>query len=189
MRMGQEEEEEEAPVLGASPRLERGMRHRQAELGLSQVACQPIDCCDGAAAVTSCWYQRARETVVCRAQGKMQVKSGHLSGLGMKRPAGDWVGEVGSALPAIQPPSHPTASLPGSNYLSTGNGLKRGGADFCAPESSLSWSFLPCCLPMPLSSGHPGQLVVPKDRAVEVARAVRGDYFCRFVKNKTKAGL
>lgn len=37
--------------------------------------------------------------------------------------------------------------------------------------------------------GGPGQLVLLKDRAVGVARAVRGDYFCRFVKNKTKAGL
>lgn len=107
----------------------------------------------------------------------MQVESRQLSGLGMKGPAGDWVGEVGNALLATQSPSHPAA------------GLKRGRADFCAPESSLSWSFLPCCLPVTVSSGGPGQLVVPKDGAVRAARAVHGDYFCRFVKNKTKAGL
>lgn len=35
----------------------------------------------------------------------------------------------------------------------------------------------------------PGQLVLLKDRAVGVVRAVCGDYFCCFVKNKTKAGL
>lgn len=107
--MGWEEEEEEERSLAM---LGRGVRYRQAELGLSQVACQPIDCCNGAAGLTSCWYQRARETMVCRLQGKMQIRSRHLSGLGMKGPAGDWVGELGSALPTIQPPSHPTASLP-----------------------------------------------------------------------------
>lgn len=86
--------QEEGPVLGQPG--ER-TRHRQAELGLSQVACQPIDCCR----VTFCWYQRARDTVVCRAQGKMQVKSGHLSGLQMKGTTGGWAGEVQSASPTI----------------------------------------------------------------------------------------
>lgn len=97
---------------GSLARLKKGVCHRQAKLGLSQVACQPIDCCSGAVGVTSCWYQRARETMVCRVQGKMQVESGHLSGMGMKGTAGDWVGKVWRALPTIQLPSHPTASLP-----------------------------------------------------------------------------
>lgn len=80
-------------------------------LRLSQVARHPIDCCNGDMRFTSCWYQRARETMVCRAQGKKQVGSGHLNGQGMKAPARDWVGEAGSALPTNQPPSHPAASL------------------------------------------------------------------------------
>lgn len=85
------------------------------------------------------------------------------------------------------PPSSPLP-IPLPRCLPS-NGLKRGEVDFCAPESSLSQSFLPHCLPLPVSSGGPGQLVMPKDGAVEAARAVCGGYFCRFVKNKTKAGL
>lgn len=133
--------------------------------------------------VISCWYQRARETIVCRAQGKMQVKSGHLSGLGMKGPVEIGLGRLG----VLHLPSSPLSIL--LPCCLPGSGLKRGAVDFCAPESSLSRSFLSCCLPVPVSSGGPGQLVVPKDGAVGVARAVRGDYFCCFVKNKTKAVL
>lgn len=132
---------------------------------------------------TSCWHQRVRETVVCRAQGKMQVESGLLSGLGMKGPAGDWVGEAGSASPTMQPPSHPTASLPAKEQAP-----ERRSRFLCTRKQPLP-IFLTCCLPVPMCSGSPGQLIVPKDRAMGVARAARGDCFCRFVNNKTKAGL
>lgn len=92
--------------------LERGVCHGQAELGLSQVARQFIGCCNGAARVTSSWYQGVRENAFCRGQGEIQVKSGCLGGLGMKGPAGAWVGKAGSALPATKPLSHPTTLLP-----------------------------------------------------------------------------
>lgn len=69
-------------------------------------------------------------------------------------------------------PSHCLAVL-------TRNGLKRKGrgAGFCAPEC------IPACF-----LRQTGQLVL-KDRAVGVGRSVSRIYFCRFVKNKTKAVL
>lgn len=99
----------------------------------------------------------------------------------MKGPAGDGVGEAGSALPTIQPPSHPAASLPANERAS-----ERRSRFLCTRKQPLP-VFLTRCLPVCL--GSPGQLIVPKDRAMGAARAARGDYFCRFVNNKTKAGL
>lgn len=49
--------------------------------------------------------------MVGRAQGKMQVESGHLSGLGMEGTTGGWAGEVQGASATIQPSFHLTASL------------------------------------------------------------------------------
>lgn len=91
--------------------LETGLCHRQAELGLSQVACQPIDCCNGAAGVTSCWHQRARETE-CKVKCRLEVGTS----VGMKGTAGDGVGKVGSALAHHAVSSHPAASLPAKQW-------------------------------------------------------------------------
>lgn len=118
-----------------------------------------------------------------RVLDKMQVGSGYFSGQGMKGAAGDWVGEVGSALPTIQSPSHPTTSLPAKQWAQ-----ERSSGFLCAGKQPLL-VFLTLLSPCAHVLGGPGQLVLLKDRAVGVARAVRGDYFCRFVKNKTKAGL
>lgn len=69
------------------------------------------------------------------------------------------------------------------------NRLQRGAGDFCAPREQTLLVFLSLLSPSARVLGGPGHLVLLKDRAVGVARAVCGDYFCRFVKNKTKAGL
>lgn len=103
--------------------------------------------------------------------------------VGMKGTAGDGVGKVGSALPTMQSlPIPPPLCLPS-------NGLKRGAGDFCAPGKQPLLVFLTLLSPCARVLGSPGHLVLLKDRAVGVAKAVCGDYFCRFVKNKTKAGL
>lgn len=112
--------------------LERRVCHRQAELELLQVARQLISCCNGAARVTSCWYQGVRENVVCRGQGEIQVKSSCLSGLGMKGPAGTWMGKAGSALPAIKPLSHPSTLLPAEYWAQ-----ERRSGFLCSREQSL----------------------------------------------------
>lgn len=97
--------QEEGPVLGQPG--ERGCATGRQSSGCHRLCVSPVACCR----VTFCWYQRARDAVVGRAQGKTQVESGHLSGLGMEGMTGGLAGEVQGASATIQPSSHPTASL------------------------------------------------------------------------------
>lgn len=118
--------------------LETGVCHRQAELGLSHVAHQPTDCCNGAAGVTSCSLKSKRN----RVQGKMQVESEYFSGCGMKGTAGDWVGGLAH---------HPVPFSSHHLFACQSVGSKKEQRISVHPENSLSWSFLPCCLPVPMS--------------------------------------
>jgi len=114
---------------------------------------------------------------------KCRLQAGTLVGWGGRGELEMGLGRLEVPYPPPSPPS-----IPWPRCLPS-NGLERGGVDFVHQKAAAPGLPYPAVFPCPCPRGGPRKLVVPKDGAVAAARAVHGGYFCRFVKNKTKAGL